>query len=120
MKPNPEGAKGKKNARIVVCGNFQTVHPDEMTSSKTPSYPVLRMLLSLASYRGWRIETWDVSTAFLYARLYGDRETDLDGQYIYMREGDREVRAPPGRDHMEAEKGALWFADVTVSLGSGT
>ena len=43
------------------------------------------MLLSLASYKGWPIETWDVSTAFLYARLYGDRDTDLDGQYIYMR-----------------------------------
>ena len=34
VKPNPEGAKGKKKARIVVCGNFQTVHQDEMTSSK--------------------------------------------------------------------------------------
>ena len=43
------------------------------------------MLLSLASYQGWPIETWDLSTAFLYACLYGDRETDLDGQYIYMR-----------------------------------
>ena len=50
VKPNPEGEKGKKKARIVVCGNFQTVHQDEMTSSKTPSYPMLRMLLSLASY----------------------------------------------------------------------
>ena len=85
VKPNPEGVKGKKKARIVVCGNFQTIHQDEMTSSKTPSYPMLRMLLSLASYLGWPIETWDVSTAFLYARLYGDRDTDLDGQYIYMR-----------------------------------
>ena len=56
-----------------------------MTSSKTPSYPMLRMLLSLASYRGWPIETWDVSTAFLCARLCGDRDTGLDGQYIYMR-----------------------------------
>ena len=46
---------------------------------------MLRMLLSLASYEGWPIETWDVSTAFLYARLYGDRDTDLDGQYIYMK-----------------------------------
>ena len=26
-----------------------------------------------------------MSTAFLHARLYGDRDTDLDGQYIYMR-----------------------------------
>ena len=57
VKPNPEGEKGKKKARIVVCGNFQTVHQDEMTSSKTPSYPMLRMLLSLASYQGWPIET---------------------------------------------------------------
>ena len=85
VKPNPEGEKGKKKARIVVCGNFQTVHQDEMTSSKTPSYPMLRMLLSLASYQGWPIETWDVSTAFLYARLYGDRDMDLDGQLIFMR-----------------------------------
>ena len=85
VKPNPEGEKGKKKARIVVCGSFQTVHQDEMTSSKTPSYPMLRMLLSLASYQGWPIETWDVSTAFLYARLYGDRDTDLDGQFIFMR-----------------------------------
>ena len=43
------------------------------------------MLSSLASYQGWPIETWDVSTAFLYARLYGDRDTDLDGHYIYMK-----------------------------------
>ena len=85
VKPNPEGEKGKKKARSVVCGNFQTVHQDDMTSSKTPSYPMLRMLLSLASYQGWPIETWDVSTAFLYARLYGDRDTDLDGQFIFMR-----------------------------------
>ena len=85
LNPTRKGQKERKKARIVVCGNFQTVHPDEMTSSKTPSYPMLRMLLSLASYKGWPIETWDVSTAFLYARLYGDRDTDLDGQYIYMR-----------------------------------
>ena len=73
VKPNPEGEKGKKKARIVVCGNFQTVHQYEMTLSKTPPYPMLRMSLSLASYQRWPIETWDVSTAFLYARLHGPR-----------------------------------------------
>ena len=57
-KPNPEGEKGKKKARIAVCGNFQTVHQDEVTSSKTPSAPMLRMLLSLASYQGWPIEQY--------------------------------------------------------------
>ena len=35
VKPNPERAKGKK-ARIVVCGNFQTVHPDEMSKTVVP------------------------------------------------------------------------------------
>ena len=28
---------------------------------------------------------WDVSTAFLYARLFGDRDSDLGGNEIYMR-----------------------------------
>ena len=31
------------------------------------------------------MECWDVSTAFLYARLFGDRDTDLGGNEIYMR-----------------------------------
>ena len=31
------------------------------------------------------MECWDVSTAFLYARLFGDRDTDLGGNEIFMR-----------------------------------
>ena len=80
-KLNP--SSGKKKARIVICGNFQEVHPDELTASKTPSYPSLA--LSVASHMGWPIECWDVSTAFLYARLVGDRDTDLGGNEIFMR-----------------------------------
>ena len=72
-KPNIHGGPARKKARIVICGNFQEVHPDEFTASKTPSYPALRMALSVASHMGWRIECWDVSTAFLYAQLFGDR-----------------------------------------------
>ena len=34
---------------------------------------------------GWPIECWDVSTAFLYARHFGDRDTDLGGHEIFMR-----------------------------------
>ena len=37
VKPSPPGEKGKKEARIEVCGSLQTAHQDEMTSSKTPS-----------------------------------------------------------------------------------
>ena len=57
-KPNVHG--GPK-ARIVICGHFQEVHPDEFTASKTPSYPALRMAFSVASHLGWPIECWDVS-----------------------------------------------------------
>ena len=84
-KPNVHGGPARKKARIVICGNFQEVHPDEFTASKTPSYPSLRMALSVASHMGWPIECWDVSTAFLYARLFGDRDTDLGGNEIFMR-----------------------------------
>ena len=43
------------------------------------------MALSVASHMGWPIECWNVSTAFLYARLFGDRDTDLGGNEIFMR-----------------------------------
>ena len=84
-KPNIHGGPARKKARTVICGNFQDVHPDEFTASKTPSYLALRMALSVASHMGWPVECWDVSTAFLYARLFGDRDTDLGGNEIYMR-----------------------------------
>ena len=58
-KPNVHGGLARKKARIVICGNFQEVHPDEFTASKTPSYPALRMALSVASHMGWPIECWD-------------------------------------------------------------
>ena len=38
-RPNAHGGPARKKARIVICGNFQEVHPDEFTASKTPSYP---------------------------------------------------------------------------------
>ena len=64
-KTNVFGGPAGKKARIVICCNFQDVHPDEFTASKTPGYPSLRMALSVASHMGWQIECWDVSTAFL-------------------------------------------------------
>ena len=35
-KPNIHGGPARKKARIVICGNFQDVHPDEFTASKPP------------------------------------------------------------------------------------
>ena len=68
----------------MMCGNFQDVHPDKFTASKTPGCPSLRMALSVAAHT-WPIECWRVSTAFLYARLFGNRDTDLGGNEIFMR-----------------------------------
>ena len=55
-KPNVHGGPARKKARIVICGNFQQVHPEKFTASKTPSDPSLRMALSVASHMGWPIE----------------------------------------------------------------
>ena len=33
-KPNVHGGPARKKARIVICGNFQEVHPDEFTVPK--------------------------------------------------------------------------------------
>ena len=67
-KPNGDGTH-KKKARVVVCGNFQQVQPGEETCANTPSFPMLRVLVSLASLHGWSVASWDVSIAFLYASL---------------------------------------------------
>ena len=74
-KPNGDGTH-KKKARVVVCGNFQQVQPGEETCANTPSFPMLRVLVSLASLHGWSVASWDGSTAFLYASL-------PEGQEVY-------------------------------------
>ena len=76
-KPNGDGTH-KKKARVVVCGNFQQVQRGEETCANTPSFPMLRVLVSLASLHGWSVASWDVSTAFLYASL-------PEGQDVYCR-----------------------------------
>ena len=70
-KPIGDGTHLKKG-RVVVCGNFQQVQPGEETCANTPSFPMLRTLISSASLQGWAVASWDVSTAFLYAQLPED------------------------------------------------
>ena len=70
-KPIGDGTHLKKG-RVVVCGNFQQVQPGEETCANTPSFPMLRTLISLASLQRWAVASWDVSTAFLYAQLPED------------------------------------------------
>ena len=70
-KPIGDGTHLKKG-RVVVCGDFQQVQPGEETCANTPSFPMLRTLISLASLQRWAVASWDVSTAFLYAQLPED------------------------------------------------
>ena len=72
-KPLGDGTHRKKG-RVVVCGNYQQVQPGEETCANTPSFPMLRTLISLASLYMWAVESWDVSTAFLYAPLIEKRD----------------------------------------------
>ena len=72
-KPQGDGTH-KKKGRVVVCGNFQKVQPGEETCANTPSFPMLRTLISMAALYGWAVESWDVSTAFLYAPLIEKRD----------------------------------------------
>ena len=76
-KPNGDSTH-KKKGRVVVCANFQVVLPGEETYANTPSFPMLRTLISLASLYGWAVESWDVSTAFLLAPL-------IEKRYVYCR-----------------------------------
>ena len=71
-------------------GSLQ-VQQEELTLSKTPSYPYLKdnslsLFLSVDSCCGWPRENGDVSSiVFLYARLNGDRDTHLGGNEMYTR-----------------------------------
>ena len=57
-KPQGDGTHRKKG-RVVVCGNFQQVQPGEETCANTPSFPMLRTLISLAALYKWAVESWE-------------------------------------------------------------
>ena len=75
VQPNRDGTHLKKG-RVVVCGNFQQVQPGEVTCANTPSFPLLRTLISLA-----------VSTAFLYAQLPEDHDVYCRPPNAFIRLG---------------------------------
>ena len=77
------------------------------------------MALSVASHMGWPIEGWDVSTAFLYARLFGDRDTDLGGNKIYTRPPKilTETKVVEGCC-LENQEGLVWSSHFANSLGN--
>ena len=58
-KPIGDGTHLKKG-RVVVCGNFQQLQPGEETCANTPSFPMLRTLISLASLQNWAVASWEL------------------------------------------------------------
>ena len=85
-KPHGDGTH-KKKGRVVVCGNFQLVQPGEETCANTPSFPMLRVFISLASLYGVAVESWDVSTVFLYAPLIEKRDVYCRPPQVLVRIG---------------------------------
>ena len=67
--------------------SFQQVQPGEETCANTPSFPMLRVLVSLASIHGWSVASWDVSTAFLYASLPEEQEVFCRPPNVLIRLG---------------------------------
>ena len=100
VKPNPAGAEGKKKARIVVCGNFQTV--------------------SLASYKGWPIETWCVDGIPLCKAVWRQGHRSRRSTHSYeTAKSHWETGPASGRDTLEVEESVIWLAYIPVGLGSG-
>ena len=66
-RPNPE--------ELTDVPVVEAVREDPgVQCANTPSFPMLRTLISLASLYEWAVESWDVSTAFLYAPLIEKRD----------------------------------------------
>ena len=108
-KPNGDGTH-KKKARVVVCGNFQQVQPREETCANTPSFPMLRVLVSLASLHGWSVASWDVSTAFLYASLPEEQE-------VYCRPPNALVRLGLVQPGIVWRLKKVWFKNIAKGMG---
>ena len=59
---------GTVGCRRVVSG-FDQVKETDGTFASTPSLKTLKLLLTLSVAFGWRISTFDISTAFLHALI---------------------------------------------------
>lgn len=92
MKPIPvkwifsKKDSGKRKARLVAVGCRDPevgLYTSEEKASPTPSATVIRWIFALAVHRGWNLQQFDVTNAFLHSPI--DRE-----KYIQI---------PPGNTH---------------------
>ena len=77
MKPDAASpSTGKKKARWVICGNFETEKPDQENYSGGADATSLRVMVKKAAIENWDGLTMDVKTAFLNAELNEEEEED--------------------------------------------
>ena len=97
IKHDSEGKITKHKARLVAKGFTQT-YGFNYTETFSPlvRYSTLRLLLSLAIQLDWKIDHWDIVTAFLHGPLkenvymvppYGLNATDVKGKVCKLRTG---------------------------------
>ena len=94
---------GRRKARIVGCGNFGT--PDETVTTSTGGIDAvaLRVLMMVASQRGWTCGSTDIKSAFLQApKRSAHRVTLVKPPQLVTQLG----IVPPGT--MWAAEGALY------------
>ena len=66
---------------------LQQVQHGEETCANTPSFPMLRVLVSMASVHGWSLASCDASTAFLFASLPEGQEVSCRPPNVLVRLG---------------------------------
>ena len=75
LKPDPiRPTQGKRKARWVICGNFETEKEDVDTYRRGADSIAFRMMIKKAAVSEWDGATLDVKTAFLNTTLDEDEE----------------------------------------------
>ena len=71
VKPSPTDKLGRRKARLVACGNFQSQDPDQAESlfAGGATGVALRASLSIAPQKNWQGYVADIKTAFLNAPM---------------------------------------------------
>ena len=64
-KPNGDGTHKKKGKSSGLWKLSNKSNQGKRRVLTLPPFPMLRVLVSLASLHGWSVASWDVSTAFL-------------------------------------------------------